>query len=362
MLGEEVVGAAVQAVAGQQVVAGAQQAQQGGGDRRHPGGGRDRGLAALQRRQPRVQIQLRRRRAQAVVADVVVVGAGLDRVHGALVDGIHERPVGARATLVAVDRDGLDRGLVIWAHGPLHASRGAATAAPRARGRPLGVRTAGERVRAADGPRSVEASAMPGVPAAATRRSPTRPRAAHGADSSAGRRPPRGVRSPSGPSVVRSSAVESRWGLDRPPATKTGERHPRKPTLPGVLQADVIAASAPRATRSRRKPARIPPRLSSVSRGAGPGPAAERVAGATSRLRGDDRGRLGHQRRRARSRRRSGWPGRRRAGSGVPAAPAGVRRRGRRRRWCRAGRRRPRRRARASGRRRSRPGQRPSPE
>src|SRR5215207_8416147 len=48
-----------------------------------------------------------------------------------------------------------------------------------------------------------------------------------------------------GPGSRSSAGLKSTGLWDRAPATKTGERQPRKPTLPGVLQADVIAASVP---------------------------------------------------------------------------------------------------------------------
>ena len=107
--GEEVVGAAVQAVAGQQVIPGAQHAQQRGRHRRHAQRGRDRCLRALQGGQLVMQVPLRRRGTQPEVRDVVVPGSRLDRVHRSLVDRVDHRAFGSRPPLPAVDHHGLHR-------------------------------------------------------------------------------------------------------------------------------------------------------------------------------------------------------------------------------------------------------------
>ena len=76
----------------------------------------------------------------------------------------------------------------------------------------------------------------------------------------------------------------------------------RQPTPRRSRQADVVVACASRASRSRRQPAHIPPRLPALPVRAPPRPAAERGARVTARVRGDDRGAAGeHRGRRPRS-------------------------------------------------------------
>ena len=109
-------GAAVQAVAGQQMVADAQHGVQRGRDRRHAGRGRQCGFRAFQRCQLVVEIGLRRRRVQPDVADVVVVGTRLHREHGALVDRKDYRAFGSRTALTGVHGESVDVRVAVAGH------------------------------------------------------------------------------------------------------------------------------------------------------------------------------------------------------------------------------------------------------
>jgi hypothetical protein len=109
MVGEEAMRPAVQAVAGQQVIPGAQDGQQRRRHRRHAGRRGDGRFGALQRGQFVVQVPLGRRGAQPEVGNVVVAGAWLDRVHGALTDRKDHRALGSQPRFPAVNRQGLHR-------------------------------------------------------------------------------------------------------------------------------------------------------------------------------------------------------------------------------------------------------------